>query len=132
MAKRDLPPLSEAQLEIVNIIWDHGEVTVSQVREILARRRPIARNTVSTMITRLQEKGWLRRRISRGTHRYSVVPPRKKVLTRMVDRLVDAAFQGSTEKLVLSILDEGRLSADEVRRIKAMLDKAERVLREEE
>ena len=48
----------------------------------------------------------------------------------MVHRLVDAAFQGSAEGLVLTLLEGGRLSAEEVERIKAMLEKAENRMRE--
>ena len=55
-----LPPLSEAQLEIMNVVWDRGEVTVAQVWKILSTRRKVARNTVQTMLARLEEKGWLR------------------------------------------------------------------------
>ena len=132
MAKRDLPPLSEAQLEIVSVVWDHGEVTVGEVWKTLASRRPVSRNTVSTMITRLEEKGWLRHRVSDGTFLYSAVQPREKVLSRLVHRLVDHAFQGSAEGLVLALLEGGHLSAEEVERIKIMLEKAENVLREEE
>jgi BlaI family transcriptional regulator, penicillinase repressor len=130
MAKPELPPLSEAQLEIINIIWDQGTATVGQVLKVLSKRRPISRNTVSTMVTRLEEKGWLRHRVVEGTFLYSATQPRGKVLPRMVHRLVDAAFQGSAEGLVLTLLEGGRLSADEVERIKAMLEKAEIEMRE--
>lgn len=132
MAKRELPPLSEAQLEIVNVFWDSGEVTVGEVWKTLSQRRPVSRNTVSTMITRLEEKGWLRHRVSGATYLYSATHPRKSILPRLVHRLVDGAFQGSAEGLVLALLEGGRLSADEVERIRAMLDKAETELREDE
>ena len=125
MTKRELPTLSEGQLEIVNIIWDHGEVTVGDVWRTLAKRRPVSRNTISTMITRLEEKGWLRQRVEAGLYYYSVVCPREKVLPRLVRRLVDAAFQGSAEGLVLSLLEDGRLSSDEVGRIKALRERAD-------
>lgn len=130
MAKRDLPPLSEAQLEIVNVLWDHREATVGEVWRALAKRRPLARNTVATMVTRLEEKGWLRHRVSDGIYLYSVTHPRQKVLPRLVHRLVDHAFQGSAEGLVLALLEGGRLSAEEVERIRAMLEKAEDEMRE--
>jgi predicted transcriptional regulator len=132
MPKPELPPLSEAQLEIINIIWDQGTATVGQVLKIQTKRRPISRNTVSTMMTRLEEKGWLRHRVIGGTFLYSATSPRKKVLPRMVHRLVDAAFQGSAEGLVLTLLEGGRLSAEEVERIKAMLEKVEIEMREGE
>ena len=112
MPKPELPPLSEAQLEIINIVWDQGTATVGQIWKVLAKRRSVSRNTVSTMVTRLEEKGWLRHRVMGGTFLYSATHPREKVLPRMVHRLVDAAFQGSAEGLVLTLLEGGRLSAD--------------------
>lgn len=130
MSKLELPPLSEAQFEIINIVWDHGTATVGQVWKALAKRRPISRNTVSTMVTRLEEKGWLRHRVIGGTFLYSATRPREKVLPRMIHRLVDAAFQGSAEGLVLTLLEGGRLSVEEVKRIKAMLETAEIEMRE--
>ncbi len=132
MPKPELPPLSEAQLEIINIVWDQGTATVGKIWKALAKRRSVSRNTVSTMVTRLEEKGWLRHRVVGGTYLYSATHPREKVLPRMVHRLVDAAFQGSAEGLVLTLLEGGRLSAEEVERIKAMLEKAEIEMREAE
>jgi predicted transcriptional regulator len=132
MPKPELPPLSEAQLEIINIFWDMGKATVGQIWKTLSERRPVSRNTVSTMVTRLEEKGWLRHQVVDGTFWYSATHARDKVLPRMVHRLVDAAFQGSAEGLVMTLLEGGRLSADEVERIKAMLEKAELEMREGE
>ncbi len=132
MTKPELPPLSEAQLEIINIVWDQGKATVGKIWKALAKRRSVSRNTVSTMVTRLEEKGWLRHRVIGGTFLYSATHPREKVLPRLVHRLVDAAFQGSAEGLVLTLLEGGRLSAEEVERIKAMLEKAEIEMREGE
>jgi BlaI family transcriptional regulator, penicillinase repressor len=127
--KRELPPLSGAQLEIVNIVWDRGEVTVGDLWKSLSERRQVARNTVSTMVTRLEEKGWLRHRVSAGTHFCSATHSRKKVLPRLVRGLLDSAFQGSAEGLVLALLEGGRVSPDEVERIKLMLEKSEKELR---
>ncbi len=125
MAKPELPTLSEGQLENINVVWDEGTTTVGKIWKILAKRRPVSRNTVLTMVTRLEEKGWLRHRVTGGTFHYSATQPREKVLPRLVHRLVDAAFQGSAEGLVLTLLEGGRLSTEEVERIKAMLEKAE-------
>ena len=64
MAKRSEPPPlpSDAQLEVLNIIWDRGETTVGELWQAFSARRPVARNTVLTLVARLEEKGWLRRR----------------------------------------------------------------------
>ncbi|HWB07815.1 MAG TPA: BlaI/MecI/CopY family transcriptional regulator [Pirellulales bacterium] len=130
MPKPEPPPLSEAQLEIINIVWDLGTATVGQIWKALAKRRGISRTTVSTMVTRLEEKGWLRHRVIGGTFLYSATQPREKVLPRIVHRLVDAAFQGSAEELVLTLLEGGRLTVEEVERIKTMLETAESEMRE--
>ncbi len=132
MPKSELPPLSEAQLEIINVVWDRGKATVGEIWATLAERRKVSRNTVSTMVTRLEEKGWLRHRVIGGTYLYSATRHREKVLSRMVHRLVDAAFEGSAEGLVLTLLEDGRLSADQIERIRQMLEAAEAERREGE
>ena len=132
MTKPEPPPLSEAQLEIISVIWDRGKATVGEIWATLAQRRSVSRNTVSTMVTRLEDKGWLRHRVIGGTYQYSATHSREKVLPRMVHRLIDAAFEGSAEGLVLTLLEGGRLSAEEVERIKVMLEKAETEMREGE
>ena len=92
MSKPELPPLSETQLEILNIVWDQGKATVGQIWKILAQRRSVSRNTISTLVTRLEEKGWLRHGVVGGTFWYSATRPREKVLPRLVHQLVDAAL----------------------------------------
>src|SRR5437763_534664 len=52
-----LPPLSAAQLEIMNVVWGRGEATVAEVWRALSARRKVARNTVLTMLARLEEEG---------------------------------------------------------------------------
>ena len=46
----------------MEVVWEHGEVTVTQVRDELAQERDVARNTIQTMIVRLEERGWLKHR----------------------------------------------------------------------
>jgi predicted transcriptional regulator len=118
-------PLSEAQLEIMNVVWERGEVAVSEIWEILADRRPLARNTVQTMVVRLEEKGWLTHRTIGKTFLYSAAVDREQTLGGMVRQLVETAFEGSAEGLVLALLQGRGLSRDEVKRIRAMIDKAE-------
>ena len=55
----ELPSLSPGQLEIMDVVWRHGEATVAEVWKALSARRQVARNTVLTMLARLEEKGWL-------------------------------------------------------------------------
>jgi BlaI family penicillinase repressor len=119
-----LPALSEAQLEIMHVVWEGGEVTVTDVWNVLARRRPVARNTVLTLMDRLEKKGWLRRRADGQTHYYSAAAPREATLRQVVGRLVDAAFAGSAEGLVLALLEGRGVSDEEARRIRKLIDDA--------
>src|SRR5439155_10029500 len=116
--------LSPAQLEIMNVVWDRGEAGVAQIWQELARRRPVARNTVQTMLSRLQAKGWLHYRRDGNTFLYTAAHPRQRVLGGLVSRLIDTAFAGSASSMVLSLLQGGRLSADEAQRIREMIDQA--------
>ena len=70
------PALSEAQLEIMQIVWQGDEVTVTVVWSELAKRRAVARNTVLTLMDRLEKKGWLKRRAEGQTHYYRAASSR--------------------------------------------------------
>jgi predicted transcriptional regulator len=119
------PPLSEAQLEIMNVVWDRGEVTVADVWKAVASRRKVSRNTVLTMLTRLEEKGWLSRDEEGHAFRYRATVPREVTLGRMIGRLVDTAFGGSAEGLVMALLHGRGVSREEARRIRTMISRAE-------
>ena len=120
-----LPPLSEAQLELMHIIWDRGEVTVAEAWKALAARRKVARNTVLTMLSRLEEKGWLQCDSGGHAHRYRAAVPREATLGTMIRRLVETAFGGSAEGLVLALLHGRGVSEEEARRIRDLIDRAE-------
>jgi predicted transcriptional regulator len=123
-SQEDLPALSEAQLEIMQVVWDRGETTVSDVWDVLARRRPVVRNTVLTLMDRLEKKGWLQRRADGKAHYYRATVPRAATLGQLVHRLVDAAFAGSADALVLALIEGRGVSDEEARRIRQLIDKA--------
>ena len=125
MAKQDTAPLTDAQREIMEVVWDNDEVTVTQVREELARKRDVARNTVQTMIVRLEERGWLKHREEGRTFWYSANRPRTASLGAKVAQMVDRLFAGSPEEMVTALMEYRGLSPDEADRIKEMIDVAE-------
>jgi len=125
MAKSKLPPsLSETQFEIMNVVWDRGEATVGHIWRTLSAQRSVARNTIQTMIVRLEEKGWLRHRSEGNAFVYSATVPRQTTLRHMVRQLVDTAFAGSAEGLVMTLLEDRGLSPAEAERIRRMLAQA--------
>jgi BlaI family transcriptional regulator, penicillinase repressor len=118
--------LTPAQLEIMNVVWAAGEVTVAEVVTALRGARPVARNTVQTMLTRLVDRGWLRARADGNVHRFSATQPRARVLSRLARRVVDIMFGGSSSGLMAALLDDGhKLSAEEASRIRALIERSE-------
>jgi predicted transcriptional regulator len=124
MPRRSPSPLTPAQLQIMNLFWDHGELGVAQVWEHLSDHRSIARNTVQTMLGRLAERGWLRARAEGNAFYYRAAQPRKTVQNGMIGDLLDGAFGGSASGLVMRLLENRRLSPDEAKRIRDMIDRA--------
>ena len=121
-----LPPLSGAQIEIMNLVWGRGEVTVTEVWKALEERRPVARTTVLTVIDRLVKKGWLRRRAAGQQHFYSAARSREATLGGLVERLVDTVFAGSAENLVVALLDGRGVTDDEAKRIRNLIQQSRR------
>jgi BlaI family transcriptional regulator, penicillinase repressor len=120
-----LPSLSPGQLEIMDVVWRHGDATVAEVWKALSARRQVARNTVLTMLARLEEKGWLARRADTHAHVYRATVPRETALGTMLDQLVETAFGGSTEGLVMTLLQGRKISKEETARLRALIDQAE-------
>ena len=125
MAKMDTTPLTDAQREIMEVVWDRGEVTVTEVRDELNKKREVARNTIQTMIVRLEERGWLKHREAGRTFWYSANRPRGASLGAKVAQMVDRLFSGSPEEMVTALMEYRGLSPDEADRNKKMIDAAE-------
>jgi predicted transcriptional regulator len=123
---QDMPSLSEAQMEIMNIVWDQPDTTLGEIWRELHSKRAIARNTIQTLLTRLVDKGWLEYRAEGKVFHYRAAVPREKTMTHVVNRLVETAFNGSAEGLVMALLDGQELQAEEAERIRALIDKAQR------
>jgi predicted transcriptional regulator len=119
--KRVLPALSAAQREIMDIVWDAGEISAAGVLAILGKRRPVARNTVRTLLERMEEKGWLAHREEGRTHIYRAAHDRDTALGRKVLEVLDQACGGSPETLMAALIDYRGLDAAELKRIEALL-----------
>jgi len=121
---KDKAPLSRAQREVMEIIWDKNEAAVFEVTEMLNERRPVARNTVRTLMDRMEEKGWLAHRVIGRTYFYSALVPREESLGQRVMDMVEKACGGKPENLMMALLDYRGLSEDEAKRIQKLLDDA--------
>jgi BlaI family penicillinase repressor len=126
MPRPELPPLPEGQREIMEIVWDQGEASVFEVREILGQRREVSRTAVRTTLERLEEKGWLTHRVIGRTHFYAPLVSRDVSLGQRVVDIIDKACGGEPERLMAALMEYRGLTAEEVRRIQALLENAKK------
>ena len=117
----ELAELTPAQGEIMDIVWEHGEVSASEVRQVLSRTRAVARNTVRTLMERMEEKGWITHREDGRTFLYAAAQPRQATIGQKVQEVVETVCGGSAEALVTALLDYRGLSSGELDRIRQML-----------
>lgn len=121
-------PLSAAQQEIMELVWKRPGVTVVEILESLnshRRRKKVARNTVQTLMARMEEKGWLKHRVVGRTYVYTATCSKKASIGSSVKSLMNSAFGGSAEQLVNALLEDHCLSSGEADRIREMIDVAE-------
>jgi len=123
--KKRLPPLSESQMEIMNVVWEKGEATLADTWGALAEGRNVARNTVQTLLTRLVEKGWLKTRREGKVFHYSSAVPRGSAVSAALERFLKTTFGGSTEGLMLTLLEAESLSKEEISRLRQLIDEHE-------
>jgi len=124
MAKLPHSPLSKSQREIMDIVWDRGEISAIEVRELLAKRREVARETVRTLLTRMEEKGWLKHRTIGRTYFYSATVERETNVGQRAVELIDSLCGGSAERLMTALLHHRGLTGDEADRIQELIAKA--------
>jgi len=124
MAER-LPRPSEAELAILGVLWRRGPSTVREVHDEVSRSEPVRYTTTLKQLQVMFEKGLVERDEAARAHVYRAVPSEGRTLRRLARDLVQHAFGGSAEKLVLHALQDRDVSADELARIRRLLDELE-------
>jgi len=117
--------LTDAELEIMQVVWELGRGTVRQVHEHLNQRRSLAYTTVMTMMGILEDKGHLTRTKQGRAYLYQPVRPKSQVIAGMVDDFVGKVFEGSARPLVLSLVKDHKLSKKDMEEIARLIEEAE-------
>src|SRR3977135_3998584 len=115
------PVLTAQELEIMKIVWRAGASTVRGVYEDLLERRKIAYTTVMTMMNILEQKGYLKKTQKDRAYVYQATRPQKQVIRGMVREFVDRVFNGSAEPLLLHLVEDRRLSEEDLDEIRRMM-----------
>lgn len=122
MGKRQ-KKLSPANLEIMKIIWDQGDVTVSDVVEAInaGRKDSVRRTTIQVQMGRLEEYGWLTHRQEGRTFHYSAIVPQGKTTKDILDDVKNRVFGGSRADLVRCLIEDEDLTLEEIAEMRALL-----------
>ncbi len=128
MPRKKSKNLTELELDIMQVLWDRDdEMLVEDIRSQMARKdKPLAPATVRTMLSILQDKGYLTRRAEGRGFAYKAKIPREKAQAAFVDDVVTRAFDGSASALVASLLGNRKVSKKELDRVKALIEKHEK------
>jgi predicted transcriptional regulator len=122
---------TEAELEILRVLWERGPSTVRQVHESLSGQRDTGYTTTLKLMQIMVDKGLVTRDESSRTHVYTARLSQETTQRQLVNDLVDRAFGGSAAELVLRALSSHRTSAEELAEIRRLIDEA-RAAQEEE
>ena len=119
------PTLTPQELAIMKVIWDLEQATVRDVYETLREQRQIAYTTVMTMMKILETKGYLKRTQVDRAFVYRPSRPRQQVVGAMVRDFVERVFDGAAGGLLLHLAKDGRLTKEDRRQIRRVIDETE-------
>jgi BlaI family transcriptional regulator, penicillinase repressor len=122
VARNRSATLTEAELRIMNVLWQKGSATVHEVLESLPPKPVLAYNSVLTIVRILEKKGYVKHVKDRRAHVYTPQIAREDATRSEVRRLVSRFFGDSHELLVLNILEDKSIDADELDRLRHLLD----------
>ena len=114
MARPRAKELTERELEVMHVFWDHGEQTVADARDRLAAAgRDLAYTTVATLVRILEEKGFLGQTNEERPFRYRPARSFDEVSGSLVGDLLQRVFGGSRERLLMTLIDRHELTPRE-------------------
>ncbi len=119
---------TDAELEILRVLWDHGPSTVREIQDILNKTKPTGYTTVLKLTQIMAEKALVRRNEveNQRAHVYEASIPKEQTQRQLVGDLVSRAFAGSASELVMQALSAKRATPQELQDIRKLLDAHER------
>lgn len=116
---------TDAELEILQVLWAHGPSTVRFINNQLNQRKAVGYTTTLKIMQIMADKQMVSRQLDGRTHIYSPAVSQEETLSQLVDRLLDTAFGGSAMKLVMQALGNHKASKEEHDEIRRLLDQLE-------
>lgn len=115
---------TERELEILKILWRHGEATVRQVYEEVRQQAGIVQNTVQAFLRTMEDKGLVEHRTQGRTFVYRPLLRREQTSRHLVGRMLDRLYDGAMDQMVDSLLSIRQPTEEELRRLEALIVQA--------
>jgi predicted transcriptional regulator len=125
--KRRAQELTELQRELMQVLWQKGEASASEVLEALRPQKKLAATTVATLLSRLEKKGVVSHRVVGRTFIYRPKVEETAVRSSLLDRVKDA-FAGDVAALMAQLLDEHDVNAEDLARVRELIAAKQREL----
>lgn len=122
-ARVSVPPPTDAELDVLRVLWDHGPSTVREVHKVVSVAKAVGYTTVLKQMQVMLRKGLLKRLERFRTHIYEASQPQAQVQKSLAQSLLKQAFGGSAARLVQSALGGRKVSAAELSEIREVLEK---------
>lgn len=123
MPPKQSATLTEAELRLMDVLWLKGPCNVQQVLDALPPKPSLAYNSVLTTIRILEKKGYVKHVKDGRAHVYMPLVERQEATRSEIRHLVSRFFKNSHELLVLNILEDQSIDAEELKRLREMLEK---------
>ena len=116
--------LGSAELEVLKALWDNGPGTVRQVLEHLhAKGRRVAYTTVLTVLTRLEQKGFVASDKSDLAYVYRAKVTRERVAGTRAKAMIQQLYDGAAAPLVLQLMQSGKFTAEEIEQLQRLIER---------
>ncbi|MNE33747.1 Penicillinase repressor [compost metagenome] len=119
------PKPTDAELEILQVLWEHGPNTVRFVNEQLNEKKETGYTTTLKLMQIMHGKEMLNRDDSSRTHIYDAAIDEEETQQQLLDKFLDNTFRGSASKLVMQALGNAHTSKEELNQIRELLDQLE-------
>jgi len=116
-ARKPRKALSELEHLVMETVWQKAACTADEVRTALAERHPMKESTVRTMLSRLEDKGYVRHRVDGRTNIYRGVEEPQHVAASAVRQIIDRFCGGSVEQLLVGMVANHVVDEQELQRL---------------
>jgi predicted transcriptional regulator len=116
---------TDGELEILRVLWERGPTALGELCDALRREREVATTTVATMLRIMFDKGLVKRKLAGRGHQWSARVSQSDAAKSMIGKLVDGVFDGSAQRLVAHLVEDGQLSQKDLAELRQLIESSQ-------